>query len=140
MLSSEDGSDFEDLLEISHHAHLLVELGRLGKTGLLVEVLELEDVGSSFGRSGDQLWGVNFDKILAVEVFSEELSDSTLDSEDGLLGRCSQIQNTVVESDLLSDGGLLISNLLLFDLLLSGNLVVSNSSGGVLELERQDGD
>lgn len=48
VLSSEDGTDLENSLEISHNAHLLVKLRRLGKTGLLAEILETEHIGSTF--------------------------------------------------------------------------------------------
>lgn len=49
VLSSENGADFKDSLEIAHNTHLLVELRRLRETRGLAEVLETEDVGATLG-------------------------------------------------------------------------------------------
>jgi len=38
VLGSEDGTNFEDSVEISHNAHLLIQLRGLGKAGFGVEV------------------------------------------------------------------------------------------------------
>lgn len=48
VLSSEDWTDFEDFLEISHDAHLLVQLWGLGKAGFSTKVSKVEDISSSF--------------------------------------------------------------------------------------------
>lgn len=64
VFSSEDGTNFEDSFEVRLDTHLLVELGRLGKTGILTEILQLEDVGTTFGRATDKLGSVDFDEIL----------------------------------------------------------------------------
>lgn len=47
ILSSEDGSDFKYFLEITHHAHLFVELGGLGEAGIFTKILEAEHVGAA---------------------------------------------------------------------------------------------
>ena len=47
VLGPEDGTDFEYSLEVGHNAHLLVELGRLGKAAFPAEVLEVEDIRAS---------------------------------------------------------------------------------------------
>ena len=44
VLSSKDRSNFEDTLEVGAQCHLLVELGTLGKAGILFEILELENI------------------------------------------------------------------------------------------------
>ena len=47
ILGPEDGTDLEYSLEVGHNAHLLVELGRLGKATFPAEVLEVEDIRAS---------------------------------------------------------------------------------------------
>ena len=47
VLGPEDGANFEYSLEVGHDAHLLVELGRLGKAAFPAEVLEVEYVRAS---------------------------------------------------------------------------------------------
>ena len=44
VLCPEHRTDLKDTLEVTHHAHLLVELRGLGETGLAVEVTEIENV------------------------------------------------------------------------------------------------
>lgn len=44
VLSTENWSDFEDALEVAAERHLLVELGALGETRVLLEVLQAEHV------------------------------------------------------------------------------------------------
>ena len=64
LFCSEDRPDFEDALEIGHHAHLLVELGRLRQTGIPVKVLELENVGASLRTPSNQLRSVDLRETL----------------------------------------------------------------------------
>lgn len=66
VFGSENWTNFENSVEISHNAHLLVELGRLGEAGFSVEVLHLEDVGTTFGSTGNELGGVDFNESLSV--------------------------------------------------------------------------
>ena len=45
---------------------------------------------------------MNFNKSLLQKQFTEQSAHSRLDAEDGLVGGCTQIQHTVVESCVLS--------------------------------------
>lgn len=47
VFSSEDGTDLEDATHVSAKSHLLVELGALGEARILVEILQLENVGTT---------------------------------------------------------------------------------------------
>lgn len=148
LLGSEDGADLEDSVEVGHDTHLLVELRRLGEASLLVEVLELEDVGSSLRSTSDELGGMDLDESVLEKELSEELADSRGDSEDGLVGGCSEIDDSVVESGLESNDGSLVTLLLLLSasglslslgcvvvVTLSLGLSLLESSLSVLELE-----
>lgn len=99
-------TDLVDLLHISSDTHLLGELGRLGeesngcpvvtKTGstlhqihkkreLTLEVRDTEDGSARLGSGTLELGRVDLDEPLSVEVVAEEVSDSRLDLEDGLV-------------------------------------------------------
>lgn len=97
---AEDRSDFKDSLEIGHHAHLLVELGRLGQTGLAVKVAELEDVAASLGTTSNELGSVDLDEVVVYAELPEELTDSRGKLEDGLLGGRPKVYHPVVEASL----------------------------------------
>lgn len=73
---SEDRANFEHSFEVTLNAHLLVKLRRLGKACILLEVLELEDVGTTFGRASNQFRSMDFNEVLAVQVLTEQLADA----------------------------------------------------------------
>lgn len=56
--------------------------------GLTIKVLDLEDTRSGLGSCALELWRVNLNKSILVEVFSEELADSGLYSENSLVRGC----------------------------------------------------
>ena len=98
VLCSENWTDFKYTLEVTHNTHLLIELGRLCETGFSVEIVETEDIWSSFWSTSDQLWSVDFYKIIIETVFSEELADSWGQFKDGLLSSGSEIDYSIVET------------------------------------------
>ena len=74
LLRAEDGPDLEDLAQVGHERHLLVQLRRLREVGEAVEVAEPEDVGAALGGGGDELGRVDLDEALAHEELAEELA------------------------------------------------------------------
>ena len=100
IFGSKDGSDFKDSLEISHDAHLLVELRGLSKASFTIEIAECENIGSSFWTATDEFRTVDFNKIIVDNKFSEEMADSWRKLENSLLGSGSKIDDSVVETSL----------------------------------------
>ena len=106
VFSSEYRADLKDSLEASAgSSHLLVELRRLGQTGVLVKVLQLEHVRPSFRGSPDQLRGVDLGKVALEEIVTKELADSRLNTEDALISGCARIHPSEVECCVLVHGG-----------------------------------
>src|SRR5262245_8704233 len=68
--SAEGRCDFKHPLKDADH-DLLVKLRALGQRGFLAEVIELKDFGAALGRSGHQLWRVNFYKVVFVQKFTD---------------------------------------------------------------------
>lgn len=75
-------------LHITRNSHLLRQLGGLRQKRLPVKVLDFEDRRARFGRRALEFGRVNLDEPFRVEVFAEELANSGLDAENGLVGRC----------------------------------------------------
>ncbi len=154
VLGPEDRGDLEHPVEVTHHAHLLVELGGLGQAGRFIEVVELEYVGATLGSASDQLWSVDLDEILGGQEIPEVLADSRLQPEDALLGGSPQVQDAVVQPSLQLDNDfpllrldlilrlpllalLLLHDLLLLDLIL---LLARDPPGCILDQQRKLGD
>lgn len=74
ILSPEDRAHLEHPLEVSHHAHLLVQLRGLGEAGLSVEIAEVEHVGATLRRATDEFGGVDFDEVVVDAEFAEEVA------------------------------------------------------------------
>ena len=55
-------------------------------TVLTVKVLDFEDVGTSFSGSTDNLGCMDLHKALLLKELAEELGDTSLNAEDGLVG------------------------------------------------------
>src|SRR5205807_10293873 len=70
LLSPEYRKNGEDLLE-RYRAHLLVQLRRLGKIRLLLEILQREQLRTPFTSRGDYHWRLN----LHVMTLKKELSE-----------------------------------------------------------------
>lgn len=64
VLSAEDGSDFEDTLQVTHQGHFLVELGTLSEVARATHVVQLEDRGTTFRSSTDHLGAVDFSEVV----------------------------------------------------------------------------
>jgi len=52
---------------------------------------------------------VDFRKALTKKILAEQLTNSTLQLENSMIGRSTQIQNTVVETSVLADLDILVS-------------------------------
>ena len=59
----ENRSYLKDSLKISHHAHLLVELRRLGEASRTIKVIELENIASALGSASNQLRSMDFHEV-----------------------------------------------------------------------------
>lgn len=71
---------------------------------------------------------MDLDKLLAVEVVTEQLADTRLDAEDGLVGRRAEVEDTVVKTGRKRHLGVL-------DALLLALLNVGLGARGVLDRE-----
>lgn len=67
-------------------------------TPLTVEVLDLEDTGTRLGGSALELGGVDLSEAETVEVLAEDVADTRLDAEDGLVGGGTEVHDTVVKT------------------------------------------
>jgi hypothetical protein len=114
----------------------------LGEAAILLEVLELKDVGTTFGRSTDKFRRVDFNEIFGEQEFTVKLADTRLESEYGLIGRYTQINDPIVETGVLLHNGLFVAFLCLLigvNVTIFGSLV-GDSSGSIFNLEWQNGD
>ncbi|KAH3666816.1 hypothetical protein OGAPHI_003265 [Ogataea philodendri] len=82
---------------------LFVELRRLGQISRTFEVVDLENVGSTFRSSSNHLWSVSFHKLALDQELLEQLTDSGLQSENGLVCHGSQINHTSVQTGVQID-------------------------------------
>ena len=62
LLGTEDGGDFEHTLKVGCNRHLLVQLWRLRKAGILAKVLQTEHVGTTLAGARNQLRRVDLHK------------------------------------------------------------------------------
>ena len=91
-------SDFEYFIEISHYHHLLVELRTLSQTCLLSKVIQSKNLSSTFRWSSYDFRSMDFNEAILGKVFSVKLTNSRLNSKNGLWSRCSEIQYSVIKS------------------------------------------
>lgn len=70
---------------------------------LTVKVRNLEDRRSTLSSSTLKLSSVNLQKVLRMQELSEKVADGRLDSENGEIGVCSEVDDSVVESGLEGD-------------------------------------
>lgn len=98
VLGSENWTNFEYTLEISHNTHLFIKLRRLSKASFSVEITETEDVWSSLWSTSNQLRSMDFDKVLFKAELSEKLTDTWRQFKDGLFGSCSKIDDSIVKT------------------------------------------
>lgn len=64
-------ANFEHALEVRHHSHLFVKLGRLGQAGRLAKIVKLEHVGSAFRAPTDDLGCVDLSVTVIPAVLTE---------------------------------------------------------------------
>ena len=105
VLGAEDGTNLHDTLETGGDEHLLVELGRLCEEGLGVEVLDLEDTGTTLGGRAEETRRVDTDELPGAEELLEEVDDTVLDGEDGGVVLAAEVDHAVVESGVEGDNG-----------------------------------
>src|SRR5690606_19521926 len=91
------GTNFEDTLHPGTYHCLLVELGALGKKNLCVEVLDLEEAGSTLGPAANELACLYFGKVLPPEVFRKVFADRRLQFEDRADFRIADAYHPVVQ-------------------------------------------
>jgi hypothetical protein len=87
---------FVDPAEYADH-HLFVELGRLGKIGVPVKVIQPEQIRPPLGSGADDLRGADPGKPDAVQKAAKFVADTAGDAEYGPLGGMPQGQGPVVE-------------------------------------------
>lgn len=107
VLRPENRAHFEHPFEVGHHEHLFVELWGLSEAGLLVEVVQFEDVGPALAGPSDQFWRVDLHEVVFVTELSEELAHSGRETENGLFAGGSQVDDPVIQSGLHAHFGLL---------------------------------
>ena len=92
-----------NFVEVSSDGHLLVELRRLSQVSAALEVRNSEEVGAALRRCRDDLRRVNLDESLLCEMLAKQTTDARFDAVDRLIGRCAEIQDSIVQSHVLID-------------------------------------
>jgi hypothetical protein len=135
VLGTENRPDLHDPLEARRYQHLLVELWRLRKVCRAAEVVQFEDVGTSF-RSGTQdLGSLDQGEVLLREELLEDCADTALDPEDRLIDLSPQVDRSVVEPGVKADERSLAA---LFLLLLFGSSGLGRQGSlAIIDLQRQ---
>ena len=137
VLGPENWSDLKDTAEVAAQSHLLVKLRTLGQARILLEVLELENICSTFRGTGDELGSMNLNEVILIHELTVNCANSRLQSEDGLVRGHTQINDTIVEADILSDDRHRLFLLLFIDGYRSClGLLVKDLPTGILNLER----
>jgi len=140
IFSSEDWSNFKHAIEVTTESHLLVKLWALSEARWLVEIFECEYVGTTFRCTTDHFWGMDLNETVFHHEFSVKSAHSRLEFKDSLVCWDTQINDTVVESDILLDDWVFLAFLLLFLWTTETTFffLVSNQSASIIDLERQN--
>src|SRR5437870_7845763 len=96
LLSPEYRKNSEDLLK-RYRAHLLVQLRRLRKIRLLLEILQREQLSTPLTRRGDDHRRLNLHIPPLGKELPERLEDLRLDLEDGIRLLATEVQDPPVE-------------------------------------------
>src|SRR5439155_5424097 len=96
LLSPEYRKNSEDLLK-RYRAHLLVQLRRLGKIRLLLEILQREQFGTPLTRRGNDHRRLNLHVVSLREEIAEGLENLRLDLEDGIRLLAPEVQDPPVQ-------------------------------------------
>mmetsp|Transcript_8901 Transcript_8901/g.27279 ORF Transcript_8901/g.27279 Transcript_8901/m.27279 type:complete len:233 (+) Transcript_8901:1025-1723(+) len=99
VLGPEHRRHLKDAVEVGHQRHLLVELRRLRQVGIATKVFNLEHVGATFRGGADKFWRMDLCEVLREEEGAKILANSRLETHDGLVRRCAQVNDTIVEPD-----------------------------------------
>mmetsp|Transcript_106783 Transcript_106783/g.300585 ORF Transcript_106783/g.300585 Transcript_106783/m.300585 type:complete len:749 (-) Transcript_106783:198-2444(-) len=125
-LGAEDGPNLKDTRHVRHQCHLLVQLRRLSEVGAAFEVVHAENVGTTLGRTAEELGGVDLLEAVLQQILAEQRAHARLDAEDGLVRHRSQVDHAVVQAHVLAHAhqrGVL--------------LILGLAPGGIRELQRQ---
>lgn len=139
ILGSEDWSNFEYAIKVTAECHLLIKLWTLSEARWLIEVLEGEYVRATLRSTTDHFWGVDLNEPVLKHEFSIEPANTGLKLEDGLVSWNTQVDDTVVKSDILINNWELLSTLFLLFIFFWTTahflFLVSDKSAGIVDLE-----
>lgn len=102
VLSSKYRSCLKYSLEVRTNSHLLLQLRRLSKTCLSIELLEFEYLSSSFTSSWNQFRSENLNKIVFETVISLCLCYLSFDFHYWVWSLCTEVKPSIVESGISS--------------------------------------
>ncbi len=107
LFCTEAGSTLEYSLETRCHSHLLIELRRLRKICVAVEVVELEDLGARLGSGTDDLGEMKLGELILKEVVTKSSGDLALNVEDEGIALGTEVNPAVVKTRV--DSGILLN-------------------------------
>ena len=76
VLSPENWSNFKDTAEITAQSHLLVKLRTLSQACILLEVLELENICTTFRRTSDEFGSMNLNEVILIHELAVNCTNS----------------------------------------------------------------
>ena len=103
VLSPKDGADLVNPLHISGDSHLLSQLRRLCQEGWTAEVVDLEHSRTGLSSSGLEFGGLDLSKALGIEERSEEVGDTSTETENGVGDRGAEVNDSVYKTSSLAD-------------------------------------
>jgi len=103
VLSPEDRTNLVHSLHISGNGHLLGQLGRLSQEGWTTEVIDFEDSGTGLGGSRLKFGRLDLSEALRIEEGSEEVGDTSTETEDGMGDWGTEVDNSIGETSGLAD-------------------------------------
>mmetsp|Transcript_18292 Transcript_18292/g.38411 ORF Transcript_18292/g.38411 Transcript_18292/m.38411 type:complete len:404 (-) Transcript_18292:357-1568(-) len=103
ILRTEHRSHLEDAFESSAcRRHLLVKLRTHAKTCWPAKVVKGEYISTSLTRPTQKFGRVNLNKVLGEQIFPKQRAHHTLNTENRLIRRCTEIDPTMIKACLLS--------------------------------------
>ena len=96
IFSPKNCSNSIDFIKVSSDGHLFVKLRRLSQIRLAFKVRHFEDICSSFRCSRDDLWGMNLNESFFWQRWSKQITNSCLETKNGLIGRSPEVKYSVV--------------------------------------------
>ena len=98
LFCTEGRANLKHALEATAHAKLLEQLRRLVEESRSVKVLHGKQVGTAFGRCGDDFWRMGFEEPLGDQVLATKLENLASKTEHGIHMRSAEVEETVVEA------------------------------------------